>query len=274
MKNVWNTLACGAFALWCGAAQAADGNLPWEKGSLSLGALIADSNTELQINSDTLGAGAVVDLENGLGVSSDISTWRLDAFWRFGRTRRHQLDIHYYDSRRDGSRTLGQDIQVGDQTFPAGSGVSTEFDLQFINIDYSYAFLQDERVRIAVAGGLHTTRVRLKLESPGLALFEDESVTAPLPVVGLRGDVVLTEHWRLRGGLDVLYLSLSGYTGVLSDATLAVEWLPFKHVGFGAALNAVNIKVKADGDDEYGLDLNGELKFRFTGAMLYIKAFY
>ena len=275
MKNVWNTLACGAFALGCGAAQAADGNLPWEKGSLSIGGFITNSSTDLQINSDSLGVGAVVDLEDTLGVSSDKSTWRLDGFWRFGNTRRHQIDFTYFDSRRSGNRVLDESIQIGDEVFPINARVDTEFDLRFINVNYSYAFFQDDRVRLAGAVGLHTTGVELKLkEVGGAANVEEESFTAPLPAVGLRGDIALTERWRLKAGLDVFYLSTGGYTGVLSDALLAVEWLPFKHVGFGAGLNAINIKVDADGDDDYGLDLNGQLKFRFTGAMLYIKAFY
>jgi hypothetical protein len=275
MKSIWRAVACGAFVLGCGAVQAADGNLPWEKGSLSIGGFITNSTTELQINSKALGAGAVVDLENALGVSADKTTWRLDGFWRFGSTRRHQIDVHYYDSRRSGSKVLDQDIQIGDEAFPINAAVDTEFDLRFLNVDYSYAFLQDSRVRLSGAIGLHTTGVELKMqEVGGAARVEEESFTAPLPVVGLRGDVVLTEKWRLKGGLDLLYLSYSGYTGVLSDALLAVEWLPFKHVGFGAGLNAVNIKVESDGDNDYGLDLNGEVKLSFTGAMLYIKAFY
>jgi hypothetical protein len=275
MKDVCYAMACGAFALGCGAAQAADGSLPWEKGSLSIGGFITNSSTDLQINSDSLGVGAVVDVEDALGVSSDKSTWRLDGFWRFGNTRRHQIDFNYFDSRRSGNKVLDEQIQIGDEVFPINARVDTEFDLRFINVNYSYAFLQDNRVRLAAAIGLHTTSVELKLqEVGGSAKVEEESFTAPLPAVGLRGDVVLTERWRLRGGLDVFYLSTGGYTGVLSDALLAVEWLPFKHLGFGAGLNAINIKVEADGDDDYGLDLNGELKFRFTGAMLYIKAFY
>ena len=275
MKKLWCAMACGALAFGCSAAGAEDSNLPWEKGSLSVGGFITSSSTELQINSNTLGAGAVVDLENLLGVDADKSTWRVDGFYRFGSSRRHQIDIHYYSSRRTGNRVLDEQIQIGDQVFPVNAVVDTKFDLSFINAEYSYAFFQDDRVRLAAAVGLHTTGVDLKLQQiGGAAQVEEESFTAPLPVFGLHGDVVLTDRWRIKGSVDLFYLSLSGYKGALADSMLAVEYLPFKHLGFGAGLNAVRIKAESDGNNDYGLDLNGELKFRFTGALLYLKAYY
>lgn len=275
MNKVWYATVCCALVFGCSTAAAEGGDQPWEKGSLSIGGFITSSSTEIQVNSDTLGAGAVVDLENLLGVGSDKSTWRVDGFYRLGSSRRHQIDVHYYNSRRSGSRVLDQDIQVGDQIFPVNAVVDTRFDLTFVNADYSYAFLQDDRVRLAAAVGLHVTGVELKLqEVGGSAQVEEQSFTAPLPVVGLKADIALTQRWRLRGGIDVFYLSLSGYQGVLADSILAVEYLPFKHIGFGAGVNSLRINVKADGNSDTGLDLNGRLNFRFTGALLYVKAYY
>jgi hypothetical protein len=112
------------------------------------------------------------------------------------------------------------------------------------------------------------------VESPGLALFADERFTAPLPVVGLRGEVALTERWRLKGGVDVFYLQFDQTTGALADSSLAIEYLAFKHVGFGLGVNNLRLKVKANADNDLGLDLDGQLKFNFTGAMFYVKAFF
>ncbi|NIO43537.1 MAG: hypothetical protein GTO41_27325, partial [Burkholderiales bacterium] len=41
---------------------------PWEKFRFSVGAFVTQSSTRLQVNSDALGVGAVVDLESALGV--------------------------------------------------------------------------------------------------------------------------------------------------------------------------------------------------------------
>lgn len=268
--KVW--IVCGLLAFSAGTVRAQSASLPWEKASIQIGGFITSSDTQMRVDSKGGGAGAVVNLEDALGLNSEKTTYRIDGFYRFGETRRHEVELHYFDSRRSGEKVLDRTIEVGDTTFPIGASVSTQFDLKFINLDYSYAFFQDDRVRLSVAGGLHTIGVHYKLDSPGLALFEDEKFTAPLPVAGFRGEVVVTERWRLKGGVDVLYVEYNQYTGALADTNVAVEYLPFKHAGFGLALNNVRMKLESDGGD--GTSLNGQLNFNFSGLLLYARLFY
>ena len=151
--------------VFAGLAQAQDSYQgPWEKFSISLGGFISESDTTVQINSKTLGAGAVLDLENALGVEQSFKTYRIDAKYRFGETRRHEVELHYFDSKRDGSKTLDRELVIGDERFPVGAGVNTEFELRFINVDYVYNFLMDDRVRLGVSAGLHTTGISLKVQ--------------------------------------------------------------------------------------------------------------
>ncbi|MGH8761495.1 MAG: hypothetical protein ACREVW_18640 [Burkholderiales bacterium] len=86
--------------------------------------------------------------------------------------------------------------------------------------------------------------------------------------------MAVTERWRLKGSADVLYLQYDQFTGLLADTNLAVEYLPFKHAGFGLGINSVRMKVEADGDNSQGPNLNGELKFNFTGLLLYATFFF
>ena len=266
-------VAC-AVALLAGVAQAQEAKSPWEKASIQLGVLDTHSDTEMRIDSETLGVGAVVNVEDALGVDSNKRTYRIDALYRPGSTRRHQWDVAYFDSRRSGDKVLEEEIQVGDTVFPLGAAVSSEFNLRFLNVNYSYAFFQDERVRLSAAVGLHVTGVELKMKSPGLALFEDESFTAPLPVVGMRGEVLLTQSWRLKGSMDVFYLRYDNVEGALVDSLVAVEYLPFKNVGFGLGVNTVRLTARADGNNSARVDLNGEVTFTLGGAMLYVKGYF
>jgi hypothetical protein len=266
--------ACAFLAAFPGIVYAQSTTQPWEKGSIQIGGFLTSSDTEMRVDSSRGGVGAVVNIEDALGVAGEKTTYRIDTLYRFGESRRHQIDLHYFDSRRSGDRVLNEPIQVGNSAFPVGAHVTTQFDLKFINLDYSYAFFQDDRVRLSVAGGLHTTGVHYKLESPGLALFEDQSYTAPLPVAGLRGEVAVTERWRLKAGVDLFYLKYDRFTGTLADTNLAVEYLPFKHMGVGLGLNSLRMRVEADGDDNGGPNLSSELKFNFTGLLLYAKFFF
>jgi hypothetical protein len=271
--------AQGSIAFWLAASFAAAGahaqqhGIPWEKASVSIGTFVSTSNSELQLNSETLGVGAVVDLENGLDIDADYTSYRIDAFYRFGSTRRHQIEAHYYRSLRDGTRVLDQTYQIGDVVFPAGTGARSELDVWFFNVNYAYALLQDDRVRLSAALGVHTTGIGFKISGEGVGIEEDEEVTAPLPVVGLRGDVILTPRWRLWAAADVFYLEYDKFRGALLDTGVGLEYLPFRHVGFGAGLNAVRYRVEADrGEDLF--DLDGKLRYDFAGAMLYAKFFF
>lgn len=249
-----------------------DGSTPWEKGSLQVGGFISYTNSELRLDS-SVGLGTVVDLENAFDLESDLSTYRIDGLYRFGSSRRHQVEVHYYVSNRDGTTVTDQDFQIGDLFIPAGTGTDTALDLWFFNVDYSYAFFQDDRVRLAGSVGLHVTGIDFRIATSGGAV-EDEAVTAPLPVVGVRGEVALTERWRLKGGVDLFYLKYENFRGALLDTLFAVEYLPFKHVGFGLGLNAVRYMVEAEEDTDYGVDFAGKVKLDFSGLLFYVKGHF
>jgi hypothetical protein len=266
-------LATAVLAVPAGSARAQSEELPWEKFSIAVGGFLTESDTSIQVNSQTLGVGAVVDLENVLGVERSFGTYRIDARYRFGQTRRHEVEFHYFDSRRTGDKVLAEDLQIGDKFFPAGTGVVTQFDMKFANADYVYNFLMDDRVRFGASIGLHTTGVRLTVSDSGSQEVEEEDFTAPLPMVGLRAEVLMTQRWRLKADLNLFYLEYDNYTGRLGDSILAIEYVPWKNFGIGAGLNAINYRVEADADADL-TDFNGELRFQLTGFMLYGRYFF
>ncbi len=250
-----------------------DSSQPWEKFGVSLGGFVTQSDTTFQLNSKTLGAGAVVDLENVLGVEQTFRTGRLDANYRFGDSRRHEIEFHYFSSKREGNKTLDRDVQIGDVNFAQGTGVFTDFELRFANVDYVYNFLMDDRVRLGVSAGLHTTGVKLKVNEAAGPSVEEESFTAPLPMLGLRADVVLTPRWRLKTAINLFYIEYDRFTGKLADTYIGVEYLPWKNFGFGGGINAINYDVEADSDASVA-DWDGQLKFQLTGFMIYGKYFF
>jgi hypothetical protein len=195
---------------------------PWERFSIMPGGFLSNFDTELRFDSERLGVGTVLDPENALGIDSEDTASRIDAFWRFGSTRRHQLEVHYYNADREGSRVLPQNTRIGDRLFPSGAAVNSEIKLHFINVDYSYAFFQDDRIRLAAAIGIHTTAFDFNVNAPASDLAESESFTAPLPVLGLRGDFVITPRWRLRASTDLVYLPIDAYDISVTDSVLAV----------------------------------------------------
>jgi hypothetical protein len=270
MKDLTSRVVFG-LALWGAAGFAAADELsPWERYSINLGAFFSKSDPELRFDSNNLGVGTTLDPEQTLGMDTDDLNYRIDAFWRFGSTRRHQLEVHYFNVDNEGSRAIGQNTRIGDVLFPDGAAVNSQLDLEFINVNYSYAFFQDDRIRLAAAIGIHTTALDFNVDAPRLNLAESETFTAPLPVLGLRGDFIITPYWRVRASTDVLYLPLDEYDISVTDSLLAVEYLPFDNVGVGLGVNNVRYTVESASEDE-ALGVDGKVRLQFVGALAYLK---
>ena len=259
------------------AENPASQDTPWEKFSFNAGYFISSTNTNLSLGS---GLGVTVDVEELLGLDTTNSVFRVDAFWRLTDNRRHRLDFTWFSFRRDGNRTIGQDIEYEDDegniiTIPAGSQVNTKFDLDIYKAAYSYSFFQDDRMDFAANIGLYIMPIDIGINATGLInVDETERFTAPLPTLGIRMDFAITPKWFLRSGFDVFYLEVKEFTGAIYEAHVAVEYLPWKHLGFGLGFNTFNLDIEADGEDYPQIDFVGELNFRYSGLLLYAKMFF
>jgi hypothetical protein len=249
----------------------------WEKFSLDLGYFIANTDTGVRLGS---GLGVSLDMEDLLGLDTTNSAGRVGASWRFTDNRRHRLDFEWFAFRRDGSRTIGEDIHYKDKdgiehTIPADTYVESFFDFDIYQLAYSYSFFQDDRIDLAGSLGLYVMPIDFGLSATGLFnVGGSESFTAPLPVLGLRVDFAITPKWYFRSGLQVFYLEIGEFAGSIINTNVAIEYLPWKHFGFGLGFDALNVRVEADGDDYPGIDFQGEVDFRYTGLQLYAKLYF
>ena len=260
--------------LFAGLAQAQSDDVKvWPKFEIAVGGFVTNNDTDIQINSATLGAGVNVNLEDALGIDASSNTYRVDLLYRFGETRRNEIEFHYFKNKRNGSKVLEEDLQIGDETYPAGTGVNSDNSLTFYNLDYVYNFLMDDRVRLGGSVGLHTTGIKFDISESGGGKATSEDVTAPLPMIGLRLDVVLAKHWRMKTNINLFYIEYDNYTGRLSDTFVGVEYVPWKHFGLGAGVNAINYYIEADGGSDF-TSFNGSFNYRLTGLMFYGKYFF
>jgi hypothetical protein len=248
--------------------------LPWEKGSVSFGgfAAVMDSTLSLGVNN----VGVNVNAEKLLGLNTEITVLRLNALYRPGESRRNQLDFTYAAYHRNGSAILGNDIQVGNVLLPAGATLDTVFNFDIIRGDYTYAFLQDDRMRIAAGLGVYAVPLKYSLTSTtssGKANVEAANITLPLPALALRADFLLIPKLYLTTSVDAMYLQYQDFKGSLYDVNLDLEYRPWKHLGFGVGYNSFSIDVQnSSTTSNYpGANFNGEVGVHFAGLMLYGK---
>jgi hypothetical protein len=244
---------------------------PWEKWSVSAGVFVADLSNTARIGSG--GTGLEFDLESALGLESSQSVFRIDGAYRFGADNRHRVDFTWFDMSRDATRTLQRDIEIDGTVYPIGTTVNSQYDLAFYNLRYAYSFIKDDRIDFAGSVGLHITEIGLFVnDTDGLIAAGGDSVTAPLPLVGMRLDVALTPKWYVRSSVEALYLSYDKFTGSVVDILLAGEYRGWEHFSLGVGFNAVRLQL--ENDDSLDLGFNGEVRVDFVGLMLYGKAMF
>lgn len=287
MRSIFSIRPWAAAALLAGAALAshaaedsaapAEGKhyLPWEKGSFKFGGFVAAFNSDIGFGVNNA-AGVTFDAEELFGLDTSLTVFRVEAMYRPGESLRHQLDFTYASYHRDGRATLSEEIDINGMTYPVGARVKSLFNFDIIRGDYTYAILQDERMRIAVGLGIYAVPIeyRLSIETgSGTSRVEGADTTLPLPALALRGEFQLIPKLFLNAGIDAMYLEISDFKGSLLDVNLALEYRPWKHVGFGLGYNAMSVDVEAESNnsDYPGADFVGNVGVRFNGLMLYGK---
>lgn len=247
---------------------------PWEKLSFTLGAFLSNTTSGVRVGT---GLGLDINVEDLLGMEDKTTVARAEAFWRFSQNRKHRLDASWFALRRSATRKVGQDFDIKDRngntvTVQAGSEVNSHFNLDIIETAYSYSFIQDDRLDLALSGGVYVMPIDFGLTSTG-ATNADETMkfTAPLPVVGLRMDVALTPKWYIRTGSQFFYIQYQNFTGSLTQLRAAVEYLPFKHFGVGLGVDTMRFNVEATRVSDPNIDFKGNVDFRYTGLQLYGK---
>jgi hypothetical protein len=109
--------------------------------TISGGVFLPSFDTSAQVDT-SLGIGTGVNLEDDLGLTSNETTFWGDASWRFAR--KHRLTAAYFRFTRDAGAVAKRELTIGDETFPVGASLSTEFKFQIVPIAYSYSFMNEK----------------------------------------------------------------------------------------------------------------------------------
>ena len=269
-----------AFIVTTASAEEAQKNLPWEKAYFNLGGQISALDTGIKLSSKDIGLGIVLDGEDTLGLDVSQTVFRVDAGWRFSDNLRHKVDFSWFRFDRTGTETLDQQIEVPDGeggTTTLGPGeLNSLFKLDIYKLKYEYSAILDDRIDLNLGLGLYIMPVELGIEGVIDGVGQNrvaEDITAPLPVLGLGFDFAITPEWFLRLQSDLFYLELGQFKGGLLYNAIAVEYLPWKNVGFGLGVDNMRLSVEADGGDYPEINFKGKFGFNYIGAMLYLKLY-
>ena len=242
------------------AQQAAHPGLT-DRWTFQLGAYWPKVDTTASLN----GSGGVVNrevsFEDDLNLTDRKTLPALLAAVRLGE--RWKIEAEYFSLHRSGSRAVSRTISWGDNTYPVGTTVHSEFDSDIYRLSVGYSFVKDDRRELGVVLGVHVTDFNTSLSAAGIGSSSGDTL-APLPTIGLYGAYAFSPKWLLTGRVDYFTLSYDEYEGTLVNLGVALEYRVSRHFGVGLGYRHVSYDV-----DITKTRYTGSIDYRFNGPILF-----
>ena len=130
------------------------GGVDLRSDSFCLGAFwVSRFDTSIVARADSFPLGLYIDLSRELGLSRSVIVPRAHFNYRF--SRRHQLNLEYFQIRRTKSHELGGTIEIGDVEFPLGVRVDVESVSRLYKASYTWLFYDRDKVTLGATFGLN-----------------------------------------------------------------------------------------------------------------------
>ena len=277
--NVSRAVACGVLFAGVGGAASAQSVSPAQ--SLldssfvgNLGGFILSTDTKARLNGAST-SNPDVDFDQTFGKASDSTRIRADVLWRITPT--HHLRFMYFDNSIDRSRVIDRNVEWGDLQFQAGGRVDAQTDLKIGELAYEYAFIRQPGFELAGSAGLHVTDISVRLSgnatvrdangnvSPATFNTKESSVTAPLPVFGLRAGWVVAPQWYVDAQGQIFKAKFGDYDARVLDLRAGVTWMYNRNFGIGLGYNRFTTTVDVDKPS-----FDGRLRVGYSGFQLFL----
>jgi len=249
------------FAMPDAAAQSANID---DRFSVSLGVFFTDRDTRTRLDGSVPDSGTDVDLESTLGFEKSDSVFRIDGYYRFNE--KHRVDFSAFDLSRTASKQVDEEFIWDGELYPINIRVNAALDLKVYKLAYTWSFMRRENWYLGASLGLYVADIGTSISAESGGQFSTRGTTAPLPVLGLRGQYALAENWSIRGSAEFFAFDYSDYSGDLYDLYAGVDYRFNRHVAVGLGINSVRLDVGVE-----KTNFNGNLDWQYAGGLLFLK---
>jgi len=266
-----------SFALWLLAPavqaqetqEAPESTQTWRKKpgfSLRVGTYFSSLDTKLRLDSDLLGRGTEIDLEDTLQLDSSPTAFRGDAEIRA--LSWLSLDLGFHTFNRSKTVVIDRDIQIGDTIFELNQTVTGKLDTTYVRANLKFFIVNKPRVEFGVWAGANILFLNFSLtaEELGRTLSEGEDVWAPIPALGIHASYTLFPNLYIFGKGGYFYFGLSDNLKFRSwSFDINVQYYFWKFLGAGVSYDFN--KFQLDGESDI---LSGKAMNRYNGIQLYV----
>ena len=181
--------------------------------------------------------------------------------------KRWNLRFDYYGYHDDATKTSGKNFNFDDVAIPVNAVVDSSLDIDLYVLSVAYNIVHTDKARFGLGAGVHGIDFDLKISGKisvggGEVPLGDgqQDFLAPIPNIWLHGAYAFTDRIIFRYGGGWLSAGYDDYDGSLLLANAALEYWPFKRVGFGVGYNYITADIDYDPGhkkENYDIDLSG-----------------
>ncbi len=260
-------LAMAVFA-WAPAFPAAAQQAPaLDRFDIGIGGYYATSDTTVGASIPEGFAAASINLEDDLGLDDRGLSARIRANVLIGE---HQgLSFDYYRYSRDNARAWHRSVDWQGTTHQLDARLEGKLAFAFGSVAWRWWFGGDGNVIGLGLGAGHyrasaALRGHLQVDDEVRTLDEDTGGSAWAPLLQAGWRHAFGAHWRMYFGAAGVFKGGGKLQGHIYNASLGVEWLPTRHLGFALEYGINSIHIKQTHDhyrDSLDLELNGPSAF-------------
>lgn len=235
---------------------------------INAGAFFVQTDLKASLNGQSVN-NPEIDFDETFGQASDATRIRADARWRINP--KHHLSFMYFDNSISRTKQLDRQVDWGDNVYQVGATVTTEQKFKVGAISYEYAFMRDPNYEVTASIGLHVSDMSLSLAGNALVngvatsgAVQSNTVTAPLPVIGLRGAWAVTPNLVLDAQGQFFKVNANGIDGSWSDLRANATWMFNKTFGLGLGYDRFYTHI-----DMSKAKFDGRVKMGYSGLQLF-----
>ncbi len=155
--------------------------------------------------------------------------------------------LNYFPLRLSGNGQLTTAVQFNGRTYAAGDSVYADLKADVFDASLTYYLLNLDdtpaRLQLGVEAAVKAVHVSSTLQNLTTGMIESTSATLPVPTLGARGRVAISDFIGLTGRAG--YLAYAG--NHFLDTELQIEFSPLPGIGVYAGYRLVDLKLDRSG---------------------------
>lgn len=195
-------------------------------------------------------AGTDIDFVDDLGLDDNEGFFEGRITLELGS---HSLRYAFIPLSWDGTGTLAADVNFGGRTYSATTAVTSEINVNYHRLGYKYDFIDtlDNKLGVIVEVKYLETEAKIKESSSGIE--RTESLNAPVPAVGLAGQLSLPFLFDISAEVTGITLGSDAYL-VDGEAAINLKPVPFVKISGGYRYFTLHLE---DDEDKADVTLKG-----------------